>query len=201
MAKTRITQSAASSFAGRLTAFTFEAIEAEALATEDAIYWRIYDYLYTKEEQKKMNALPDGWLRAHNCIRVNAGGYSVEIIHAEGKSDPRFLERTFKNRGYCNGRVDISDADLNTDIQKHVQGKEKTRDNRRAFYAKTESMAKSFRNWEDVIAAEPSMEPFIKKWVGLEQKVTNDVAPIAVDVFASVRELRGSAGVDLAEAA
>jgi hypothetical protein len=199
MAKTRINQSQATTFADELRKFTFKPAQDELKDREDSLYWQVYNFMHTQEEQRGMTALPDGWLRTHDCLRINAGGYSLELNHAERKPSPRFLERHFTEmRTYCNSRINLTNPDLIDKVQKFSHDGKKQNEESEKFYYKTLSMVKSFRNWEDIFATSPDMEPFIRQWVNLDKEPAKSLAPLANDVLASIRQVRGDKGIELA---
>lgn len=152
----------------RITARAIEAsfsVRTKAMtAREDELVSRCYDFVHDKSVQKKVAALPEGWVGSDSCLRFNVNGAHIVLKSTQPYRVP--------SRSYCGmqGAVTgpLADEVLSFAADKEAYSAERTQARRslRALLGSVSSLAALEARW-------PEGKPFFKRPDG----ISSDAVP------------------------
>lgn len=128
-----------------------------------------YNTIFPKDVVKKVNALPEGWVREDSCLILNAAGWSV-TLHAKEKV-------RVPHTNNCR-QIGSVTGELAERVQQLSQDKKKLTETRARNFAQLSSFLQNFKTLATLQQAWPEGEPFYKKY--LESRSSTEVPAIYV---------------------
>jgi hypothetical protein len=150
---------------------------------------RAYDHIFSKVERAWAVSAPKRdkhgtgagpWLRTDKCLRFNVGGYHVQFNHPTGFPVP-------SANSYCHQLgVIASDTDLGQEIIKHIQKKERAREELDNTSRELRALLGSITTTKQLVEAWPEGAEFYTGVIATEGKPTTALVVKFTDINAKL---------------
>lgn len=162
---TRLTNDVRDAITLRAVTESFAARDEAIKQAEDQLAREAYALLFSEAETKAVAKVPENWFRRDQCLRFNAGGYSVRLsLIGEGLPVPYRAAGSDDGGYYCHTLGSIPAGDLCDRIQAHATAVEALKRERGTAHRSVRTMLSGVTTIKQLRAAWPEGEPFFKPY-------------------------------------
>ena len=151
----RLTQYIREQIVNKATKAAFDP-KVEALQKREAkLGIECYNAVFPKKVRDIISQVPEGWLRTCDCLRFNAGGWTVRLCVGKQMPTP--------DSNSC-GMLGNIDGELAEKVQAFSQEQKKLNDERHAAKIKLAGFLEGFNTFKQLREAWPEGEKFFKEF-------------------------------------